>query len=466
MRVEVKVLTTLKDQFGGMEANENRNVNSSVLQNASASLATPRPINKPTPNSINSSANPRNNEPPMSNKAIVPHLPDTLTNITQPNLVDPFNGAQDQPPSICEGGGKVSRDAIVMLMQKKHSTYAGDHTVDIAGPLLSLQSAYKAVQAADVLLWHEGEFALSEIPVDRLQGMNVRLCNLKNAKGVWGPPPNAEVPPKSPEMPWSVGYRNMIRFYAVTIWDVLSELGYDYVMRLDDDSNFMSPIAYNLFDALRSQNAIYGFRQEAEECGSTRFGPFIDRFIKKNKIVPKYGAIEGSYCKSQLGRYGYYNNFFISRVSWWHEPLPSQLVHKFDESSLIYTHRDNDLIFQTAVVKLFAEPQEVLKYVDWTYAHVTVNNGEYLYGGVSFGTEDPDNENQQRDKFLDWMAKRWHIKGSGISNMKRPIGKLLNLKRCPVTNRLCAFSNCTKSGEHVKENQIGPRRAAAPACSS
>ncbi|CAB9510861.1 glycosyltransferase family 15 protein [Seminavis robusta] len=467
MRVEVKFITTVKEKV-------EESVQDQLLQNTTTPVqAVPGTTDKEVPSAANPPADPPTDKavlpsPPNStsdNIQTTPVAPSSSSSTTtevatsSPNSPQRSNAGQDKPP-ICEGGGKMSSDAIVMLIQKKHSSYADDHTVDIAGPLLSLQSAYKAVRAADVLLWHEGEFALSDIPLDKLQGMNVRLCNLMNADGIWGPPPGAIVPPKSKKMPWAVGYRNMIRFYGVTIWNVLSELGYDYMMRLDDDSNFMSPIPYNMFDALRNQNAVYGYRQESQECGSKKFSPFMDRFIKKNKIVPKHGAIEGSYCDSKIGRFGYYNNFSVTKVSWWHEPLPALLVRKFDESNLIYTDRDGDLILHTAVVKLFAEPKEVLKYVDWTYAHVTVNHGTFVWGGVSFGTEDQDNEEQQTARFHKWMAQRWGIRGKGVT------GKKIAHKRCPVTNRLCALSNCTKTGEHGREFQIGPRHAGAPSCSA
>ncbi|CAB9523148.1 glycosyltransferase family 15 protein [Seminavis robusta] len=346
----------------------------------------------------------------------------------------------------CLGGNRTSKDAIVMMIQKHHSTYGG-HTVDISGPLLSLKKAYPQVHKADILLWHEGDFTWNDIPTDKFKGMNVRLCNLNHAEGVWGPRPNASVP----NMQFSVGYRNMIRFYAVTIWNVLSDLGYEYVMRLDDDSNFMSPIQYNLFDALRSQDAVYGYRQESRECDNGGFGGFVDQYVTSNQIVPKFGALDEPYC-NQMGQYGYYSNFFVSRIAWWQQPQVAHFIQTFDESNLIYKKRCGDLVFQTAALKLFAKPREVLKYVDWSYAHVTVNNGDWAWGGVSFGTEDPRRNTRQKMKaFQKWMADRWGIEGPQDAS-------LLSVD-CNVTNRLCGVSSCRKSGEHGIELLMGRNTA-------
>ena len=39
---------------------------------------------------------------------------------------------------------------------------------------------------------------------------------------------------------FSVGYRHMVRFFTVGIWEVASGLGYQFVMRLDDDAFVLS----------------------------------------------------------------------------------------------------------------------------------------------------------------------------------------------------------------------------------
>ena len=41
---------------------------------------------------------------------------------------------------------------------------------------------------------------------------------------------------------YSIGYRQMIRWYAIGVWDWLDEHRFEWVMRLDDDSLLHSRI--------------------------------------------------------------------------------------------------------------------------------------------------------------------------------------------------------------------------------
>jgi hypothetical protein len=368
---------------------------------------------------------------------------------------------------VCQGDSFSSTDAITMLIQKTHSTYDSSHPVDIIDPLTRLHKAYPFAAQADILLLHEGDFSLADVQgIKRnFADLNIRLCNVQCAPGVWGPPKDKETGETIPvaDMMWSVGYRNMIRLYAVTIWDLLSDLGYTYTMRLDDDSLFLSNMSYNLFDALRAVNASYGFRQFAWECDHAGvFSDFVDGYVEKNNIVPAYGTLDthDGYCWS-LGAYGFYNNFFITKIDFWKQPKVKQYINFFDESRLIYDHRVGDLNFQTSAVKLFAKYSEVLQYVDWTYAHVTVRKGgKWLYGGLSIGTE--DDVYSTTKLFQKWMMERWNVDAKDSSYRD---------DRCRVFNRLCGIvgnmTNCDphKASTEYRQYKGGKtKRVEAPAC--
>ena len=280
------------------------------------------------------------------------------------------------------------------MVQKTHSTYDSSRTANFVPTLRLIKKYYARVSEADIMLWHEGDVRPKDVPVRELaqepNAMNIRFCNIKSAPGAWGKPRHLK---KVPTMRWVPGYRYMIRWYAITIWPTLKQMGYDFVLRFDDDSYVYSPIRYNMFDVMRKREAVYGWRQTAEECGfNARWNTFVDRYVRKNQIRPKFlpsGTAFTSYC-SQLGQHGYYNNFFVADINWFLSPPVKPFVDAFDRSNQIFTDRDNDLIFQTAVVKLFAEPRRVVHFVDWTYAHYTVEGGVIVYGGIEIGTHDPD----------------------------------------------------------------------------
>lgn len=109
------------------------------------------------------------------------------------------------------------------------------------------------------------------------------------------------------------------------------------------------------------------------------------------------------YC-SGPGQLGYYNNWFVTNVTWWAtNPAATRLMRAFDRSNLIFTRRCNDLIFQTAVVKLFMPKSLRKRYTDFTYQHHTVSSGAITFGGIETGHLDPNpagNLEQYREKFL------------------------------------------------------------------
>lgn len=57
-------------------------------------------------------------------------------------------------------------------------------------------------------------------------------------------------------------------------------------------------------------------------------------------------------------------------------------------SNLIFTRRSNDLIFQTAAIKLFLPKARRRRYADFSYQHHTITNGAVLYGGIESGWRD------------------------------------------------------------------------------
>ena len=63
-----------------------------------------------------------------------------------------------------------------------------------------------------------------------------------------------------------------------------------------------------------------------------------------------------------------------TKISWWlDEPRVAQFIGAFDRSILIFTVRSNDLIFQTAAIKLFIDPATGLR-TNWTTPDLRVRS--------------------------------------------------------------------------------------------
>lgn len=93
------------------------------------------------------------------------------------------------------------------------------------------------------------------------------------------------------------------------------------------------------------------------------------------------------YCDG-IGSMGFYNNFYVTKIDWWLQPVVQDFIQTFDKSNRIFTFRDNDLIFQSAAVRLFMNVSDRIQYTDFSYLHHTIRYGVVLWGGIETGTED------------------------------------------------------------------------------
>jgi len=382
----------------------------------------------------------------MSSAVEAARLLPTKSRLLHPERVDPLLTARAPLEGYCSGR-RGSKDVIIYLGQKQHSSYDATHANTLNASMASLRANYKKVGETDVIVWHEGDLGPSD--ANALDGAaNVRFCLLVNATG-WALPPWIN-PARLPKMSWSLGYRKMIRFYAITVWSTLRRLGYEWVMRMDDDSFFLSPLHYNIFDAMRRNDRLYAYRMLSAECPRV-FSDFVRDFVardfepafrepRRSELLAAYertmrdSGIDADfvsmctkfprhcrapakrdklrneihkldlnshpemvafaisrglpYCAA-LGQYGYYNNWFVTKIDWWREnPNVLALVKAFDASGLIFTHRSNDLIFQTAVLRLFMPANKRFRHLDFTYQHHTMRHNRVNYGGIESGTTD------------------------------------------------------------------------------
>ena len=69
---------------------------------------------------------------------------------------------------------------------------------------------------------------------------------------------------------------------------------------------------------------------------------------------------------------GSITNFFLADVPFFRSPPASDLLKAIDVSKTIFTHRTGDLVIQSAIVRLFARPEEVRWFRDFDYEHMTL----------------------------------------------------------------------------------------------
>lgn len=183
-------------------------------------------------------------------------------------------------------------------------------------------------------------------------------------------------------------YRNMCRWWLVHMPKYAS--GYDYIMRVDDDSIIEETIP-DLFKWAADKNLVYASNLLHVDCGMCNYG-MMEFFQKKyperkdeiaKMFVPQQipaGAPQVHPFRTLLSITQevmpeikehitlqmpviLYNNFFITKSSFWQRPDVRELINEIDQDGSIYYFRWGDAPLHTLIVQLLAKPDEVSRSV-------------------------------------------------------------------------------------------------------
>ena len=252
-------------------------------------------------------------------------------------------------PTLRSGG------VIVYLAQARHSSYGRDSLKLLRSSVASLAENYLSLTNPkdDVLFLHFGE-----VPAFEQRTLTAMCGETIRARFSLVPRNYSTLPPGVTTRGWlharkfSEGYRHMIRLYTIGLWHIVAAEGYEYVMRMDEDSLILSPIHYNLFERMRSKGVEYMYRLASWESvpavnpRSDPFHRFISRFLISRNATPSWlldSCVHRSihnFTTINCGyMYGFYNNFFATRVGFWLRDDVQQFLRHVDASQHIYVHR-------------------------------------------------------------------------------------------------------------------------------
>lgn len=242
---------------------------------------------------------------------------------------------------------------------------------------------YNAVQRDDLIFFHTGDMtpdAQSEV---------LTLCAGSHARFMQLEPHHFSLPDGTPpSRQWrfakkfSAGYRHMIRFFTSGIWPVISREGYTYVMRFDEDSFLWSPIRYNIFSHMASRGFEYGYRLASlERDGQAQhFHDFVADYAQKQSVAPAWllhscahASITNFTLRNCGDMYNMYNNWFVTKVSFWMRRDVQAFLAHIVKMHVIYTERWGDMLWQSAAVQLFMQRSNVHMFTDFAYEHATVS---------------------------------------------------------------------------------------------
>jgi len=183
-------------------------------------------------------------------------------------------------------------------------------------------------------------------------------------------------------------YRQMCYFWIKHFFKYTD--GFDYVMRLDDDSFIEEPITSDVFETMMKKDLVYASNIVHVDCGICNFGMkelfeealpqhkdkinsglFIqskltsgnDHFNRFKKVVSIVND-----CDSDVSEYitnmplMYYNNFFVTSTNFWKQNDVRDLIDKIDKHGGIFYYRYGDAPIQTLIVSLLV-PEKITRTV-------------------------------------------------------------------------------------------------------
>jgi alpha 1,2-mannosyltransferase len=179
-------------------------------------------------------------------------------------------------------------------------------------------------------------------------------------------------------------YRLMCYFWVKRFFAKYTE-GYDYVMRLDDDSIIEEPLKDDLFKIAEDKNLAYLSNLVHIDCGICNYGmkELFETMLPEHKDKINNGMFikahlrAGDANNTHFERFRqarsiiddkectatefvtemplmYYNNFFITSTAFWKQDNVRNIIDKIDEQGGIFYYRYGDAPIHTIITTLLA----------------------------------------------------------------------------------------------------------------
>lgn len=320
---------------------------------------------------------------------------------------------------------------MYLAQNRRHPLYGSQGRSNLEKSLRLLHEHYNRVRRHDVLIFHEGDFdeadqasVISSALASDDEAIASQLVQFRLLPpSLWAAPPHVDA---SRAAEWhnpkfGLGYRHMCRLFAFLIHPYLLGLGYDYAMRLDDDSYILSPIHYNVFERMRRRRWRYVYRtmQFEARANALAFPEAVASFLAATSTAGReddektLGAATSfvRHCRP-TGRldacvtgkrnqthphlsqgwdgFSFYNNFYATELRWWGRPEVRRFLSHLDGMGGTHYYRWGDALIHTAAAQLYLKASEVGQVDEWTYEHASVakKDGVVLWGGIFPGSDD------------------------------------------------------------------------------
>lgn len=356
-------------------------------------------------------------------------------------------------------------NAIVYLVQKKHSTYKErDSYSNFLKSLTLLHKNYLSINQhmnnTDILIFHTGDYNENDlsiieehIPIHKNNNDGtIRLINIFNTSYWTRPKSNLDDNPATwyayPLFP--EGYRRMMHWFAIDIWNFFhdwnnqiifkktknSSCNYRYIMRLDEDSYIHSPIQYDIFDMMKSNQYVYGYRMCSYEMKVTQ--RMSSMWYQRNSNFKAERNIPLDIC-------GFYNNFFVADLHFFWNDNVQKFLSFIDRQGHIYRRRLGDLMIHTMSVYWFAKSNQIHRFLDFTYEHGTISDNDH---------KSKDIKTYQKDGCLIWGGiQAGYLDTNSSMIIRNYMNQMIKLD-CPIDLRLLSWNDLSPSYQHLPSHII------------
>jgi hypothetical protein len=191
-------------------------------------------------------------------------------------------------------------------------------------------------------------------------------------------------------------YRLMCRWWMVHFPKYAK--GYDYVMRLDDDSIIEEPIENDLFKWMVDNDLNYSSNIVHVDCGICCYGMkeffeslypnkkdviskiFIESKVDNTHIMAGFRSLLSITEGTKATKYVlgdtlnitmptmYYNNFFITKTAFWEQDDVKKAIDAVDKDGSIFYYRWGDAPLQSIIVLLHSEGPHKIKRAVFKYS--------------------------------------------------------------------------------------------------
>jgi len=160
----------------------------------------------------------------------------------------------------------------------------------------------------------------------------------------------------------------MCRFHAKTVYEQPILSGVEFAWRLDDDSFITRVISYDVFELMQRQQFVYGFVKVFREIPDWTQGLW-DAARQYINVM----SVKTEFFNQWPHNNMFYNNFEISRMSFWLSDDYQRFMTYIDRLGGIYYHRWGDAPIKSIAISMFVPRQRVHHFKDIGYRHQFFN---------------------------------------------------------------------------------------------